>query len=59
LAGCLWPSEKPSTRRLEAAPAITTGETGKTGGSGHPYLQITSFAHRTYIDEGNAGAQTP
>jgi len=46
LAGAPDPAEKPMTERVEAA-----------RNDWHQYLQTTSFAGKTYIDEGNAGTK--
>jgi arylsulfatase A-like enzyme len=55
LAGTPPPTEKPTTKRLETAHDITTGLILKDHHTWRQYLQTTTFAGRTYFDEGNVG----
>jgi len=48
------PTEKPVTKRVEAAHEITTGVIFKDRHTWQQYLQTTTFAGHTYFDEGNA-----
>jgi arylsulfatase A-like enzyme len=48
LAGVPEPKEKSVTKRLEAKRAL------EGGGVWTQYLQVTSYAGKTYFDEGNA-----
>jgi arylsulfatase A-like enzyme len=50
-AGTSPPTEKPLTKRLEAT------RESESGGVWKSYLQTTTFAGKTYFDEGNASAQ--
>lgn len=56
-AGTDLPTEKPVTKRVEASREITSGVIFKDKRTWRQYLQTTSFAGRTYFDEGNAGSQ--
>jgi arylsulfatase A-like enzyme len=55
LAGTPAPTEKPVTKRVEATRDITSGVIFKDTHTWRQYLQTTSYAGRTYFDEGNAG----
>jgi arylsulfatase A-like enzyme len=54
LAGTETPAEKPITKRIEATHQFTTGLIFKDTHTWRQYLQTTSFAGKTYLDEGNA-----
>ena len=51
LAGTPLPAEKPVTMRREATRKSQSGTVWKS------YMQTTTFAGKTYLDEGNASAQ--
>jgi arylsulfatase A-like enzyme len=57
LAGTELPTEKPETKRVEASREFKTGLIFKDTHTWQQYLQTTSFAGRTYIDEGNASVR--
>lgn len=54
-AGTPEPTEKPVIKRVEALREITSGVIFKEKHKWQQFMQTTSFAGRTYIDEGNAG----
>jgi arylsulfatase A-like enzyme len=56
LAGTPEPMEKPVAKRVEAARETKSGVIFKDTHTWRQYLQTTSFAGKTYFDEGNAGA---
>jgi len=54
LAGTPLPTETPVAKRVEVRHEIISGLILKEIHTWQQYLQTTSFAGRTYIDEGNA-----